>query len=183
MPAPAARAQSHASVFVSRASVSTQTSVVASRPERPRRPCSRSTSEHRTYPPSRQIPASTEPSSSSTSPTALTTAIAAMTPPSPSSRLAMPRPPFVHPSRRSFPTVQPVPAPTLPRSGDAVAASHAAYPASAVGHADALPRRGHRRRRPRRSARARPASDTRGPAPRASGRRRRPRPARTRYRP
>ena len=102
IPAFAARAHSHASVFVSVASVTTQTSVVASRPDG-RLPGLLSKHVGRPH------VAFISPDSgddgavaSSTSPTALTTATAATTPPLGRPTLATPSPPFVQrPGRAS----------------------------------------------------------------------------------
>ena len=75
-----------------------------------------------------RTPATTSPVAGSiTSPTALTATTAATV--SPSARVieAVPIPPFIaRPRPRSFPTVAPAPAPTLPSAGAAVVAARAA---------------------------------------------------------
>ena len=68
-------------------------------------------------------------------PTALVTIAAPTVNPSPNSIEAVPNPPFMALSTLvSFPTVPPVPAPTVPcKAGELEAFSHAIYPFSADG--------------------------------------------------
>src|SRR4029450_2842763 len=91
-------------------------------------------------PPGARVPASTVPSSASTSPPALT-ATRAPTVTGPASTSDQPRPPLVIRSGpATLPTVQPIPAPTLPIGPSAgTAARQAASPSAGPGRASQSP--------------------------------------------